>query len=68
MVRADTRQARLRLQEFRSRYRFEPSGETEALVQAKCAVLDVLSLVLQFQVNSLLTACFFFFIALVSFA
>lgn len=52
-----TRQSKVLLHEFRARYRFEASSETAAVVQAKCAVLDVLSLVLQFQVNSLLTVC-----------
>ncbi len=52
----EMKDSKKRIQEYRTRFRFETNQETRAIVDAKCAALDVLELILQFQMNGLLTA------------
>ena len=54
---ADTREAKKRTQEFRTKYRYEQSPESKALAEAKCAVIEVRHLHLPPPLDAAILVC-----------
>ena len=51
----DPKEEKRKIQEFRSKFRYEPNKEIESIVTAKCALIEVIEVFWKFQTNSLLS-------------